>query len=125
MAKLYAKRPHRRAFLQVGLPVLAGGLGNNFAHGVEADRRSALKDHSVLMIFLHGGPSQYEFWDPKPDAPSDIRTVTGHLPTRLAGVRFGSHFPKLAQRADRFCVVRSYVPGDGNHDLKPLVSQSW
>ena len=123
MAKLYAKRPHRRAFLQVGLPMLAGGLGNNFAHGVEADRRSALKDHSVLMIFLHGGPSQYEFWDPKPDAPSDIRTVTGHLPTRLAGVRFGSHFPKLAQRADRFCVVRSYVPGDGNHDLKPLVSQ--
>lgn len=120
-------KTHRRAFLQVGLPFLAGGITPSglgaLARAGDGDRREALRDRSVLLIFLHGGPSQYEFWDPKPDAPADIRTVTGHLPTRLPGVRFGSHFPKLAERADRFCVVRSYVPGDGNHDLKPLVSQ--
>lgn len=114
----------RRAFLQFGLPLVAGGLGlPGRLSAAEADRREALKDRAVLMIFLHGGPSQFEFWDPKPDAPSDIRTVTGHLPTKLHGIRFGSHFPKLAQRADRLCMVRSYVPGDGNHDLKPLVSR--
>ncbi|MFM8930329.1 MAG: DUF1501 domain-containing protein, partial [Gemmataceae bacterium] len=120
-------KTHRRAFLQVGLPFVAGGFSDTWlgkrASAAEGDRRDALRDRSVLFLFLHGGPSQYEFWDPKPDAPADIRTVTGHRATRLPGVRFGSHFPKLAERADRFCVVRSYVPGDGNHDLKPLVSQ--
>ena len=118
--------PHRRAFLRVGMPCLVGaGLsdaGIRMAQGAESNRLEGLTHRKVLLLFLHGGPSQFELWDPKPDAPADIRTVTGHIATRLPGVRFGSLFPQLASRADRFCVVRSYVPGDANHDLKPMVS---
>src|SRR5262249_5801662 len=52
-----------------------------------------------------------------------IRSVTGELATRVPGVTFGGSFPRLAALADRLAVVRSYVPGDANHDLKPLVGR--
>jgi hypothetical protein len=57
------------------------------------------------------------------NAPVDIRSSTGEVPTVLPGVTFGSNFSKLARLADRIAVVRSFVPGDANHDIKPIVSK--
>src|SRR5690606_28529224 len=73
--------------------------------------------------FLHGGPSQTETFDPKMTAPAGVRSATGELQTRLPGITFGGTFPKLADRADRITIVRSFMTGDGNHDIKPVVGR--
>ena len=75
----------------------------------------------MILLFLHGGPSQIETFDPKMTAPVGIQSATGEIQTVLPGITFGSSFPQLSQRADRFNIVRSFVTGDGNHDIKPVV----
>ncbi len=113
----------RRAFLQVGSLALGGlALPDLLATKVRAAESKPLtKDRSVILLFLHGGPSQTETFDPKMTAPVESRSATGEVATKLSGVTFGGSFPKLAARADRVAVVRSYVPGDANHDIKPVV----
>jgi hypothetical protein len=119
-------RMNRRSFLRIGGLSLGGlslmDLLRAKAQAAES-RRSFLKDRSVIFLFLHGGPSQIETFDPKMSAPVEFRSVTGEVATRIPGVTFGGTFPKLAQLADRVSVVRSYVPGDGNHDIKPVVGR--
>ncbi|MSR80142.1 MAG: DUF1501 domain-containing protein [Gemmataceae bacterium] len=106
----------RRGFLQVATAGMLAG-----ASRIGAEIEATKSGHSVIFVFCHGGPSQLETFDPKPDAPSDIKTVVGTIPTTIPGQRFGEHFPLLANRAGRILNVRSYIPGDANHDLKPLV----
>jgi uncharacterized protein (DUF1501 family) len=119
-------RFNRRSFLKVGSLAL-GGL--SLSHLLQAKaaapetRRSVLKDRSVIFLFLHGGPSQIETFDPKMSAPAEIRSATGQVQTRIPGVTFGGTFPKLAALADKVSIVRSYVPGDANHDIKPVVGR--
>ncbi len=117
-------RLNRRSFLKVGGLTLGGLSLMNLLQAKAAEpRRSVLRDRSVVFLFLHGGPSQIETFDPKPSAPVEFRSATGQVQTRLPGVTFGSTFPKLANLADKISVVRSYVPGDGNHDIKPVVGR--
>jgi uncharacterized protein (DUF1501 family) len=119
-------RLNRRSFLKVGSLALGGLSLMNLlqAKAAAADtRRPVLKDRSVIFLFLHGGPSQIETFDPKMSAPVDIRSATGQVQTRIPGVTFGGTFPKLGALADKVSVVRSYVPGDGNHDIKPVVGR--
>src|SRR4029077_8062722 len=78
---------------------------------------------SVIFLFLHGGPTQIETFDPKMTAPLGIRSATGEISTKIPGVTFGSTFPKLAGLADRLAIVRSFTTGDGNHDIKPVVGR--
>jgi hypothetical protein len=119
------RRYRRREMLRIGATGLSGLTAANwFAHGAGAATKGLpLSNKSVILVFLHGGPSQIETFDPKMTAPSDIRSATGEIQTALPGVTFGSSFPKLAQRADQFSIVRSFVTGDGNHDIKPVVSR--
>ena len=77
----------------------------------------------MIFLFLHGGPSQFETFDPKMSMPEGIRSATGEIGTRIPGVTFGSSFPRLAALADRLTIVRSFVPGDADHDLKPIVGR--
>jgi hypothetical protein len=122
-----AARLGRREFLRVGGLSLGGlSLASLFPQagvaGVPlANAGRPVTDKAVVFLFLHGGPSQFETFDPKMSAPSEIRAVGGEIPTSVPGVTFGSSFPKLAKMADRLCVVRSFVPGDANHDIKPIV----
>jgi uncharacterized protein (DUF1501 family) len=118
-------RFNRRSFLKIGSLAL-GGL--SLAHLLRAKaaaepRRPVLKDRSVIFLFLHGGPSQIETFDPKMSAPVEIRSVTGQVQTRIPGVTFGGSFPKLAALADKVSIVRSFTTGDGNHDIKPVVGR--
>jgi hypothetical protein len=119
------RRMGRRAFLQVGSLALAGlGLPDLLAARARAtESRRLFKDRSVIFLFLHGGPSQFETFDPKMTAPVEFRSTTGEVATRLPGITFGGTFPRLAVLADKLSVVRSYVAGDGNHDIKPVVSR--
>jgi Protein of unknown function (DUF1501) len=116
----------RRAFLKIGSLALGGlclpDLLTVKARAADVSR-SVLRDRSVIFLFLHGGPSQIETFDPKMTAPSEFRSVTGERATTLPGVTFGGTFPRLAGLADRVAVVRSFVTCDGNHDIKPIVGR--
>ncbi|MBA4067213.1 MAG: DUF1501 domain-containing protein [Isosphaera sp.] len=107
----------RRDFLRAGLFGL-GGLA--FGSGVRAsDPASAgplVRDKSVVFLFLAGGPSQYETFDPKPDGPEGHTSINGHLPTAVPGVRFAAYLPKLARLADRLTVVRSFQTKHSEHN---------
>jgi len=111
----------RREFLRVGALSLGGmTLGDLTAR---ASSFRAADDRSVIFLFLHGGPSQMETFDPHMEAPAEVRSATGEIATAIPGVTFASSFPKLAKRADQLAVVRSFVPGDANHDIKPVVGR--
>src|SRR5713101_1476093 len=110
------RRHSRRAFLQVGSLALGSLALTDLlaAKAKSADlTRPLVKDRSVIFLFLHGGPSQTETFDPKMSAPVEFRSATGEIRTRLPGVTFGGTFPRLAALADKLTVVRSFVTGDG------------
>jgi hypothetical protein len=93
-----------------GLTLLGTGLGDLLrlegqAAEQPAGRQASAK--SVVFIFQSGGPSQHETWDPKPMAPETIRGEYGVTQTRTAGESFCEYLPKLAQRSDRFSIVRT------------------
>jgi hypothetical protein len=76
------------------------------------------KAKSILMVYLQGGPSHLDLWDPKPDAAENIRSTFKNIGTKLPGVHFTEIMPKLAQINDRFTMIRSmsYTPnGLFNH----------
>ncbi len=113
----------RRSFLRVGSLAL-GGLSLPQWLETQAALNSlgaSLKDKSVVFLFMHGGPSQTETFDPKMTAPSEIRSVTGEVKTTLPGITYGGTFERLARQAHRCAVVRSFATGDGKHDIKPIV----
>ena len=107
----------RREFLQVGTLALGGislpALLSERARAAEAGQ--AAKDTAVVVLFLTGGPSQIETFDPKMTAPSDYRSVTGHLPSKIPGVALGGTFPNLARLADKMAFVRSFTHGESDH----------
>ena len=113
----------RRELLKVGSLALGGWTlpGLLATKAAAAQRKGYVHDKSVIFLFMHGGPSQIETFDPKMQAPEGIRSQTGELATAIPGVTFGGTFPKLAALADKLTVVRSFVPGDSRHDIKPIV----
>lgn len=118
----------RRSFLKIGGSAALGAGGVTLSDLATLQARAAeipgvLSGKSVIFLFLHGGPSQFETFDPKMGMPDGIRSATGEVATRIPGVTFGRSFPQLASLADRLSIVRSYVPGDANHNLKPLVGR--
>lgn len=108
----------RRDFLQIGSLALGGltlpMLLQERARA-EARGRSLVKDKSVVLLFLQGGPTQIETFDPKMTAPVEIRSITGEVQTRIPGVTFGGTFPRLARMADKLAVVRSFASGNADH----------
>jgi uncharacterized protein (DUF1501 family) len=109
--------PHgrsRREFLRIGGLALGGlALPGLLAARAAAAGKKYVRDRSVVLLFLQGGPPQHETFDPKFDVPEATRSVTGEVQTALPGVHFGGTFPKLAKLADRLAVVRSFASGKG------------
>ncbi|HWB00399.1 MAG TPA: DUF1501 domain-containing protein, partial [Pirellulales bacterium] len=114
----------RRDFLRIG--ALGAGSLLSLPRYLQAKAAGSdyVRDKAIVFLFMQGGPSQLETFDPKPDAPAGIRTTTGVTPTSIPGVQFGNAFPALAARADRMTIVRSYVPGNPKHDIKPIVGEA-
>ena len=110
----------RRDFLHLGVGGLLGlGLTDVLrlraaAAGPAGGGRDA-RPLNCIMVWLDGGPSHYETFDPKPDAPSEIRGAFGTIPTAVPGVHFSEAVPELAKVADRFTVLRSLCHKDPNH----------
>src|SRR5687768_14998624 len=111
-------RISRRELLRIGSLSLGGlSLAQLFsarAKASESPRTSG--DKSVIFIFQQGGPPQFETYDPKPNAPSDIRTVTGITQTTIPGVHFGDTLQQLSQLAHKLTVVRSFQTENGGHN---------
>lgn len=122
----------RRDFLKVGALGLGGlsgfGLGGlvpgvpEISSAQAATLSQAVTGKSVVFLFLHGGPPHIEFFDPKMTAGSEIRSITGEIPTALPGVTFGSTFPKLAKMADQFTILRSYQSNNGGHTYNHVMT---
>jgi hypothetical protein len=70
---------------------------------------------ACIVLWMTGGPSQLESWDPKPGAPTEVRGPFGTLPTRVPGLRVGELMPRTAALAHELCVVRSVVTNDPSH----------
>ncbi len=106
----------RRDSLQLGVAGLFGGtlsgVLRSVARGESRERRSA---DACILVWLDGGPSHYETFDPKPEAPIEVRGEFGTVATRTPGVHFSEHLPKLAACSDKFTVVRSIRHNQGNH----------
>lgn len=96
----------RRDLLRAGA---AAAVGVSLPQLLRADatRNSRAKADHCIVIFLNGGPSHLDMWDPKPDAPAEIRGEFGTTATSVPGVRFGEHIPKMAKWMDRTAVIRS------------------
>jgi len=73
------------------------------------------KAKSVILLYMWGGPSQLETWDPKPDATMEIRGSFKPIRTTVPGLQIGEHFPELAKRAKRYAVIRSMSHTDPAH----------
>ena len=110
-----SRRLGRRAMLQVGG---AGLLGVSLAKVLAAEATETgpkPRAKSVIFLFLFGGPSQYETFDMKPDAPADIRGPMSPIGSRTPGLRISEHLPKLAEISDRYCVIRSMTHDFNDH----------
>ena len=82
----------------------------------ESDSAGAKRDHSVVMIYLPGGPTQHETFDPKPLAPKEIRGSFSPISTAVPGTQFCELLPKLSAMSDRFSVVRTMVGMENRHE---------
>ncbi|MBI3878321.1 MAG: DUF1501 domain-containing protein [Verrucomicrobia bacterium] len=109
----------RRDFVQLGLGATVGvGFSDILrlrAQAAAASGKASPEDVRVIMIWLDGGPTHYEMFDPKPDAPSDIRGEFRPITTKVPGIHYCETVPKLASIADKFTVVRSICHNDPNH----------
>lgn len=80
------------------------------------------KARSVLMVLLSGGPSQLDTVDPKPDSPAEVRGEFDTIATKLPGIRFCEHLPRLAANMDRWALVRTLAHREHNHLLATHVA---
>jgi uncharacterized protein (DUF1501 family) len=106
----------RRDCVKLGLSGLfAGGLVGALRSTASAAVNPARKAKACILIWMDGGPSHYETFDPKPDAPQEFRGQFDAIATRAPGVRFSQHMQRLASISDKFAVVRSIRHDQGNH----------
>ncbi|RLS34947.1 MAG: DUF1501 domain-containing protein [Planctomycetota bacterium] len=111
----------RRHGLRLGVGGLAGGSFTELlrmvdqtaaAETVAGERR---KPCNCILIWMDGGPTHFETFDPKPDAPAEIRGEFSPISTSVAGIQFSEHMAELAKIAHKFAVIRSVCHNQGNH----------
>ena len=118
----------RRWFLQAGLGGIAGlslpVLLRQRAKAADtaASSETSSKRKAVILFWLSGGPSHLDMWDPKPDAPQEIRGPFGVIPTSVPGVQFSEHLPLQAQIAHKLAIIRSVDCRASNHT--PITMQA-
>src|SRR6516162_9369565 len=114
----------RRDFLHAGsLSLLGLTLPGFFAQRAAAATPD--RDVNCIMLFLLGGPSQIDTWDPKPEAPAEIRGPFQPIDTSAPGIRISEIFPKMARRADKFSLIRSvYHTATAVHDTGHQMMQT-
>ena len=113
----------RRSFLRVGalsalglsLPAFLRMKAN--ANDTTGTSSVARKDVKCILLWMQGGPSHIDSFDPKPDAPVEIRGDFRTIPTTLPGVRLAEHLPRLARLTDLYSIIRGHDPKNGSHGV--------
>lgn len=107
---------NRRKFMQIG----GLGLGGiTLADALQSDAKASVYEksskRSVILIWQHGGPSQLDTFDMKPDQPSEVRGPWTSIETSLPGLRISELLPHHAKVMDKCTVIRSFTHGNGDH----------
>jgi uncharacterized protein (DUF1501 family) len=106
----------RRDFIRVGSLGLAGLSLADLLRARAVAAQPVRKQTSIVLLFLDGGASQHETFDPKPDAPREYRCIFDTVRTALPGVIFSSLMTRMAQHTDKLAIVRSFTHRDGAHE---------
>ena len=119
-------RVSRREVLRLGL---AGAAGAVVADRLGTDAMAAVakqpKARSVIQIFLWGGMSHNDTWDPKPESGSEYAGEFGKaIPTNVPGIQVGELFPKLAKQADKYSLIRSMTHRNNGHETAAYLMQT-
>lgn len=106
----------RRGILQAGM---LGMTGISLADVLRADAQAAAagrktnKLNSVMILWMRGGPSQIDTWDPKPEGPVEIRGEFAPISTNVPGIQLSEHLPRSAKMMDKWSIIRSMHHPDG------------
>ncbi len=116
----------RRDFLYAGaIPTLGLSLPGLLGAKARAAEGKQDTDVNCIFLFLVGAPSQLDTFDPKPDAPAEVRGPFKPIPSKADGVKLSSILPKAAEHAKNFSVIRSvYYAGTAVHDVGHQVMQT-
>ena len=109
----------RRNMIKAGMAGIAGlSLPNLLQHQSRAleNGLSTPRAKSVILLWMTGGPSHIDTWDPKPDRPYENRGPFGVISTKVPGVSICEHLPKQAAMMDRFTIIRSVDAKFSNHE---------
>src|SRR5262245_32136470 len=107
----------RRSFLRIGGLAALGLSLPEFLRAREAVPVADRKNVNCILMWMQGGPSHIDSFDPKPDAPPEVRGEFGTIPTTLPGVRFADPLPRLARLTDDFSIIRGHDPKNGSHGV--------
>jgi hypothetical protein len=108
----------RRQFLRIGgLATLGLTLPGFFRLQQLAAENAAAPRKAVncILLWMQGGPSHHDTFDPKPDAPAEVRGEFNTIPTTIAGVRIAEHLPCIARNTDKLSIIRGHDPKNGSH----------
>lgn len=119
----YCDGIHRRDFIQAGM---AGAFGLSLAdlYRLRAASSTPQSERAVIYVFMGGGPTQHETYDPKPDAPAEYRGPFGVVSTTHAGVYFSEYMARQAKVTDKLAVIRSIGHDSGSHQSATHYTQS-
>lgn len=106
----------RRNFLALGAFGTTLTLADLLRSRAAAKEPSLARPKSAIMIYLPGGPSHLDMYDPKPNAPEEIRGEFKAIPTTVPGVQICEHFPQQAKIFDKLAIVRSLISVDEHSD---------
>lgn len=113
----------RRSWLKVGLLGL-GGMSLADLLREQAARGAGRSNKAVIFVELAGGPTHFETYDPKPDAPEEYRGPLGTIATKLPGVQFSELMEKQAAIADQLAVIRSIAHTSSSHGTSAHLTQT-
>src|SRR5437899_2570491 len=109
-------RLDRRSFVKAGVLGTAGlALGDLLRVEARGSTSAASRRPSVIILWMRGGPSHIDMWDPKPNAPAEYRGEFGVLSTRVPGILLSDMLPLCGRVMDRWSIIRSLHHADAGH----------
>jgi hypothetical protein len=109
------QHPDRRSFVKAGI---LGSMGLSLADLLRCQAASGpavSKSTSVIILWMRGGPSHIDMWDPKPNAPAEYRGEFGTISSKVPGINLGDLLPLSAKIMDKWSIIRSLNHHDAGH----------
>ena len=112
----YCDGHSRRSFVQLGIAGLASvGLGDVLRAQAWGKQSGVPDDRACILMWLDGGPGHMDLYDMKPDAPAEYRGIWSPIKTNVPGIEITELFPRQAQVANKFAILRSLYHDQGDH----------